>query len=101
MVIYWYNIETSNNEKNSFNANLEYDVLGGLNLWTYCNTPIMYVNPDGNDWDSFWSGFWKVVGSISIIGVITVASALTLGVIIKALNILYYLYKCQYFVYFA
>lgn len=28
---------------------LEYDVLGGLNLWTYCNNnPIMYVDPDGN-----------------------------------------------------
>ncbi|MBQ6783402.1 MAG: RHS repeat-associated core domain-containing protein, partial [Acholeplasmatales bacterium] len=27
---------------------LEYDVLGGLNLWTYCNNnPIMYVDPDG------------------------------------------------------
>ena len=27
---------------------LEYDVLGGLNLFTYCNNnPVMYVDPDG------------------------------------------------------
>ena len=42
---------------------LEYDVLGGLNLWTYCNNnPIMYVDPDGNSW---WE--W-LIGGLSFVG---------------------------------
>ena len=41
---------------------LEYDVLGGLNLWTYCNNnPIMYVDPDGN---FFFSLTALIVGAI-------------------------------------
>ena len=41
---------------------LEYDVLGGLNLWTYCNNnPIMYVDPDGT---LFFSLTALIVGAI-------------------------------------
>ena len=35
--------------------------INGLNLYAYCgNNPVMYVDPSGNSWDSFWSsvGNW-------------------------------------------
>ena len=32
---------------------MDFDTLGGLNLWTYCNNnPIMYVDLDGYFWDT-------------------------------------------------
>ena len=44
---------------------LEYDVLGGLNLWTYCNNnPIMYVDPDGNSWWEWLLGGLSFVGGL-------------------------------------
>ena len=46
---------------------MDFDTLGGLNLWTYCNNnPIMYVDPDGESpawWQWLLSGIELVVGT--------------------------------------
>ena len=46
---------------------MDFDTLGGLNLWTYCNNnPIMYVDLDGESsawWQWLLSGIELVVGT--------------------------------------
>ena len=35
---------------------LDPSTIGGLNLYSYCNNnPVMYVDPSGHSWESFWS----------------------------------------------
>ena len=56
---------------------LDPETLGGLNLYAYCgNNPVMYVDPSGHSWESFWndvgnwfSEFWPhIVSGLEIIG---------------------------------
>ena len=72
----------------------DYDTLGGLNLFVYCNNnPVMYVDPDGND---FWGNFWKVVGAVigsgigAVIGYFigNIPGAIFIGLIGGALGVL-------------
>ena len=40
---------------------LDPETIGGLNLYAYClNNPVMYVDPTGHSWESFWNcvGNW-------------------------------------------
>ena len=38
------------------------DSINGLNLYAYClNNPIMYVDPYGHDWKSFWKDVWNFI----------------------------------------
>ena len=54
---------------------MDFDTLGGLNLWTYCNNNlIMYVDPDGNL--SKWAEW--LIGGVAFTGAI-VLTALTGG----------------------
>ena len=48
---------------------LDYESINGLNLYAYClNNPVMYYDPTGHSWESFWNGikngwnnFWNSV----------------------------------------
>ena len=51
---------------------LEYETLGGLNLWIYCNNnPIMYVDYDGNS-PEWWQ--WLLSGVFAITGIVLSAT---------------------------
>ena len=44
---------------------LKPEAINGLNLYTYClNNPIMYVDPYGHDWKSFWEDVWNALVEI-------------------------------------
>ncbi|MDE6613305.1 MAG: RHS repeat-associated core domain-containing protein, partial [Clostridia bacterium] len=66
------------------------ETINGLNLYAYCaNNPVMYFDPNGNSWKSFWNGVKKVAKKVAafIGGVITgfAGAAVTLVSFIPAL----------------
>ena len=47
-------------------AYLAPDTINGLNLYAYCgNNPVMRVDPNGTDWNSFWEGFGNWIGGMN------------------------------------
>ena len=67
---------------------LDYESINGLNLYAYClNNPVMYCDPTGHSWESFWNdvGNWfkdnwikLTIGTAFIIGG-AIVTALTAG----------------------
>ena len=44
---------------------LDPETIGGLNLYAYCNNnPVMFSDPEGHDWKSFWNGALKIISGI-------------------------------------
>ena len=67
---------------------LDYESINGLNIYAYClNSPVMYADPTGHSWESFWNdvGNWfkdnwikLTIGTAFIIGG-AIVTALTAG----------------------
>ena len=63
---------------------LDPETIGGLNLYAYCgNNPVMGYDPEGT-WN--WGHFWKILGAIAVVALVTVATVITCGAVAAALG---------------
>ena len=77
---------------------LDYDTLGGLNLFVYCNNnPIMNVDPNGNKWWEWLLGGLALVGGVIAciipggqvfgVGLIVAGASITTSAILDAVGV--------------